>query len=129
MDADGGDDLVLFSVDHADVAGAGIDDVNFVSSWIGRDARRLRPYRKSAHRVKRPQVDDRDGVALPVRDVGVLAVERPRGQAALVEIPPSAGESERNEDCDEEEFAQGQSYGNASILFDAVDCRSLGSTG
>src|SRR5258706_16170306 len=107
VNADRSNDLILLGVNYAEVAGARVDYVDFISLRIGGNAGRLRPHLQSPYRLKRAHVNDSDGIALAVRDVGVLTVERPeRGQAALVEVPPSAGQDQRNENCDGEDFSQ-----------------------
>lgn len=88
--------LVLLGINHADVRGAGIHDINFVSFGIGGDACGLNPNCKGPDRLKGAQINDSNSVALAIRDVGVLTVERSRcGQAALVEIPPPSGGEQR----------------------------------
>ena len=107
VDADGGNDLILLGVNHADVRRAGVDDINFSALRIGRESGGLVPHLQGAHRAKAAEVDHCDGVALPIRDVSIFAVERAvSGESALVEVVPAGGEDERDENGDEEGFAQ-----------------------
>ena len=99
VDADGGDDLILLGVNHADVRRAGVDDVDLVALGVGRDSGRVGAHLESSHRPKAAQVDDRNRVALAIRNVGEFAVERAvAGESALVEVVPSGGEDERDKD-------------------------------
>ena len=101
VDTDGGDDFILFRVDHADVRRSAVNDVNFVSLWIGRNSSRLGADLERSYRAKAAQIDDGNRIALAVRDVGVFAVERAvAGECALMEVVPSDGEDERDENGD-----------------------------
>jgi hypothetical protein len=90
INPNGSDDFVLLSVNHADVRGAGVNHINFIALGIGRDSGRIRSHLQSPHRTKAAQVNDRDRVALAVRNVGILAVKRAiAGESALVEVIPT----------------------------------------
>ena len=92
VDADGGNDFILLGVDHAEVRGTSIHDVHFVALGIGRHSGRLVTDLQRANRAKAAQVDNRHRIALAVRDVGILAVERAvAGKGALVEVVPAGG--------------------------------------
>src|SRR6476646_3565578 len=73
VDPDGGHDSVRLRVNHADVAGAGVDHVDFVLFGVDGEAGRLDAYPQCFRQFKGAQVDDADRVALAVADVGVLA--------------------------------------------------------
>ena len=113
VNADRRHDFVLLGVNHADVRGASVDHVHFISFGIGRNSSRFRTNGEIAHHLKRAQVNHCDGVAFVIGDVSVLAIARSPGrQAALVEIPPAARKGQRYEYGDEEEFAH-RRYGLA----------------
>jgi hypothetical protein len=99
VDADGGNDLILFRVDYTDIRRAGVNNINFVSLGISRDSGGLSADLQSANWAEATQVDNCNCVALAVRDVSILAVERAvAGESALVKVIPSGGKNERNED-------------------------------
>jgi hypothetical protein len=101
VDADGSDDFILFRVDHADVRRPAVNNVNFISLWIGRDSSRLGADLERSYRAKAAQIDDGNRIALAISYICILAVERSvAGKSALVEVIPSGGEDERDEDGD-----------------------------
>src|SRR5262249_35622522 len=58
-------------------------------------------------RLECPQVDDRDGITLAVRDVGVFAISRIEvSDLPLVEIPPAESHQNGKQDCNEKELFQ-----------------------
>src|SRR6266702_4303212 len=82
------------------------------------DPSRLTSGLERSHRLKRPQIDHADRVALSIRDVSVLAVGRTIvGQFALMEVPPTERRSDRHcENC-EEELSQGEgSYKTGKLI-------------
>jgi len=99
VDADGSNNFILFGVDYADVRRSAVDNVNFIPLRIGRNSSRVDARLQSANRAKAAQVNHGDRVAFAVRDVSVLAVERAvAGESALMEVVPSGGEDEWDED-------------------------------
>ncbi len=81
---------VLLGIDHADVVRPRVDHIDFVLLAVGRDPSRLHAHRNGLRRLKRPQINHAHRIALPVRDVGILAVRGPViRQSLLAEIPPA----------------------------------------
>ena len=74
MHPDGGHNFIAFRINHADAVGLGVDDVDFVFLAVGGNAGRFVADVNGPGRLKGAQVDDRDGVALAVGDVRVLAI-------------------------------------------------------
>ena len=90
MHPDGGHHLVAFRIDHADAVRLRVHDVDFVFPGVGRNAGRLIADSNRPGRLKSAQVNHRNGVALAVGDVGVLAIGGAvGGQLAFLEVPPS----------------------------------------
>lgn len=109
VNANGGDDFVLLRINHADVRRTAVDNVNFVALRIGCNSGRVVSDLQSSHWPKTTQVDDRNCIALAVRDVSIFAVKRAvAGESTLVKVVPSCGEDQRDEDGDEEKFSQNQ---------------------
>src|SRR5260370_12991123 len=108
VDADCGDNFILLRVNHADVRGAGVNNVNFISLRISRHPSGLVAHLQSSHRTKTTQVDDSNGVALAIADVCKFTIERSvGGESALVKVIPAGGGQQRDKDGEEEEFSQG----------------------
>jgi hypothetical protein len=88
-------DLVSLCVDDANVVGISVDDVNLILLPVRGYSGRIGSYIDGLDDIKagkraRGEVDDTDGVAFTVRDVGILAIERAVvGQGARPEIPPA----------------------------------------
>ena len=117
IDANGCDDFVVLRVNYADVRRARVDDIHLVFLRISRNSGRLHADRqrsddrKSPNRVRR-EVDHRNRVTLPIRDVSVFAIERPveGKKRALVKVIPAPREDEGNADGDEKKFTHGQRH-------------------
>ena len=74
MDADGCHHFIALRIDHADAVRLGVDHVDFVFPAVGRNACRFIADSNRPGRLKGAQVNYRNGVALSVRNVGVLAI-------------------------------------------------------
>ena len=106
MNPDGGDYLVAFCIDHADVRGSGVDNIDFVLARIRGDSGRRDSDLYRFRQLKRAQINDRNRVAFAVRDVGVLVVSGVEcGQHSLVEIPPSQTDQDRCHNQNQQDFS------------------------
>jgi hypothetical protein len=95
----GSDNLILLRIDHADVRGNAVNNVNFVALRIGCNSRRIVSDLQSSYWPKTTQVDDRNRIALAIGYVSIFAVERAVArERALVKVVPSGGQDERDED-------------------------------
>ena len=96
-DSDPGDHLILLGINDADVRRTCIDHVDFVAFRIRCHPGWFRADGQRAYGRKRPQVDDGNVVALAVRNVRILAVERTvGGQGTLVEVVPTRSQHKRD---------------------------------
>src|SRR5947208_4006406 len=104
MHPDGRNNFVAFGVYDTYIIRTCIDDVNLILLIVRCDPSRLTSGLERSHRLKRPQIDHADRVALSIRDVSVLAVGRTIvGQFALMEVPPAERRSDRHcENCEED---------------------------
>src|SRR5271157_4066826 len=76
MNANGGDHFVALGVNDADVDGFGVGDVDFVALGISSDAGRACADGDSLHVLELQQIENADGIALPVGNVCVFVVPR-----------------------------------------------------
>ena len=108
MHPDCGYDRVRFGIDHAYVAGCGVDHVNLVLLCVDSETSRFAAHAKRLRQFEGPQINHADGIALSVADIGIFPESRlVIRQRLLTEIPPSRTREDRNEDSSEEELAQG----------------------
>ena len=106
MNPDGGDYLVAFCIDHADVRGSGVDNIDFILAGIRGDSCGNASDLYGLRQLKRTQIDDRNRVAFAVGDVGVLVVGGVQcGQHSLVEIPPSQTDQDRYHNQNQQDFS------------------------
>ncbi len=107
MNADGGDDFIVFGVDHADAVRLRVHHINFILLAIGRNSGGFAADPNRLRRLESAQVDNRNSITLAVGYVGVLAVGGTiRRQLAHVEIPPPKRACHREYDNEEKNFFQ-----------------------
>ena len=107
MHADGRHDFIALRIDHADAVGLRVDHVNFVFLSVGGNSSRFIANSNRLCGLKSAQVNHRDGVALAVGDVGVLAIGGAvGGELALPQIPPSQTPDNRKRNNEEKKFSQ-----------------------
>jgi len=107
MHSDGSHNGIALSIDNADITRTRINHVDFVFFAVSRESRRLSANPYGFRRLKCTQVNDGNGVALAIGDVGIFAVCRAViGQGLLTEVPPSQGGGQRKQHHEEEEFSQ-----------------------
>src|SRR5207245_10284144 len=76
MHPDRRNNFVAFGVYDTYIIRTCIDDVNLILLTVRCDPSRLTSGLERSHRLKCPQIDHADRVALSIRDVSVLAVGR-----------------------------------------------------
>jgi len=113
--------FILLGVNYADVRRACVDDINFITLGIRGQSGGIGAHLQRANRAKASQINNRNCVAHAVADVCELAVERAVvGESALMKVVPSRRERKRDEDRDEEEFAQNLCPGEGKRLSDVA---------
>ena len=106
MHSDGGYHLVALRVNHADVAGIGVDDVNLIFPAVGRHTCGIQPHRDRFYDIEarqrpRRQVNHADRVAFTIGDVSVFPVKRSViRQGSRPQIPPQQPTCNPKEDSE-----------------------------